>query len=141
MWQYITSKNIKCLYHCVNSDFETLEQFINANKFNMIHYFTNTQDIKTILTTGKSNKSSWNITEEEPPRIDHAIYFKNSSNKICCLTYNSYYPADKVRQEVEQWAAERELKATVYDAKYSWYAPNSTCFVVISLPDVTVKLK
>lgn len=145
MWETITSEKIRCLYHGSNSDFEMLEQFIKVNGFNKLHLFSVTPDIKAVLKSGGFHRSlcdKWGVRDEDiPPYKDHAAYFKNTKDKVCCLTYNPYYPADKIRLEVEQWATERGLKATVYDAKYSWYYPNSTCFVIISLPDVEIKLK
>lgn len=132
----------RCIYHGNKSDFTMLEAFLKANNFDRMHTWGGGDQVETVLKSGTFASSKRRFVDEKnPPYIDHAKYFKSTVTGICCLTYNPYYDADHIKPEVIAWATSLGLKAEVYDSSKSWYYPDSTCFVVISLNGIEIKLK
>ena len=142
-WFKTTPTEIRGIYHSDQSDFERLEAFIKANGFNRMHGWNTGDKVEKIIRSGSlvSNGRFECTYPKKPPYIDHPRYFKNTQTKVCCLTYSPYYDADDIREEISEWANSLGLKAEVYDSSESWYSPGNTCFVVISLPEVEIKLK
>lgn len=72
---------------------------------------------------------------DAPPNYDHTVAFKNIKEKKCWIVYQPYYSKSEIEPEVVAWATAHGLAAQVLDTSESWYSPNSTCVVIISLPE------
>lgn len=71
-----------------------------------------------------------NLIQINMPHLDHCIIFKTKSGDVI-LTSHSYVPIESMKDKIDEWANENNLKAKYYDSTYSWY--NSTNLVVIRL--------
>ncbi len=138
-WERTDANYIKNIYHSSESNMDMLRRFIEANGFDRMHDYQPGANIKKVLLSGGfyGRYSS----ENDPPYHDHKQYFKNTKTGLCCLTYNPYEQADKIRAKIKKWAHDNGLEADVYDASHSWYSPNNTCFVVIHLPGRKIVLE
>jgi len=133
-WEKTDNKSIQGIYHDKNlSDMVMLRRFVEINGFDRMHSYHDGLDIQSILKTGGFYGREY-TPKNRPPHIDHPKLFKNTSTGLCCLTYNPYKNADRIRSEIELWASAHRLEAEVYDSSHSWYYPGHTCFVVIHLP-------
>lgn len=118
--------------------FKAPKEFLDANGFTRATYYQNQEVIEKILKSGTFSSTGVGKPRENIPHLDHAIIYKNPKTKVCCLVYIPYNDANKIRDEVNQWAESKGLKAEIYE--HSWYN-DSTCLVIISLPSAKIFLK
>ena len=139
-WTTINRNFMKQIYSCEHSDKEMLLDFINVNGFSKMKAYESGQSIRKVLKQGGPSDIS-DILDIIPPFLDHSQYFKNANSEVACLTYNTYENIDNVRKALTEWTEKKGLEFEVYEPKHSWYYPKNTCFVVIHLPGVVIKLK
>lgn len=138
-WRSTTEENLRYIYHQQESDYDMLREFIRINGFNRMlsSYYS---DCVSIIRHGKvSSRIIRDRDENLAPYQDHCVFYKNTITGKYCLTYAPYEPIEDIREEVEAWAKRYGFAVDFYDPHRCWYS-NSTCFVVIRLPDVTVKV-
>ena len=139
-WTTINRSFMKHIYSCEFSDKEMLLSFINANGFSKMTGYETECNVKNVLTKG-GYTDFYHSLGTKPPFLDHSQFFKNVNTGVCCLTYNTYENIEKVRNALTEWSIKNNLEFEVYAPENSWYYPNKTCFVVIHLPDVQIRLK
>ncbi len=118
--------------------FKAPKEFLDANGFTRATHYQNQEVIEKILKSGTFSSNGCGHPRENVPYLDHIIIYKNPNTKVCCLVYIPYSDANKISDEVNQWAESKGLKAKIYE--HSWYN-GSTCLVIISLPSVKILLR
>lgn len=113
-----------------NINLQKLEIFIKEN--NIVTYkSTSSVFAKSMFNFFKSGgEYGRNLIQINMPHLDHCIIFKTKSGDVI-LTSHSYVPIESMKDNIDKWANENNLKAKYYDSTYSWY--NSTNLVVIRL--------
>jgi len=89
-------------------------------------------NVPRFLRSGRSNIGFPNHHADNPPYIDHEVFFKATSPLKVWLVYHPYYDVESIREEVEDWAARHDLHVEFYDSSKSWYNKNDTSMVVIT---------
>ena len=126
----ISKTNVSKLYNYNNYDEELFEKFVKNN--NIVSYSKHPTFVSWdyYLKHGR-DVGGTKHNEGLPPHNDHAYAFKTSSKEIYYV-YQPYFKADKIREDVENWADKVGISCKVYESNYSWYnREHDTCMVIL----------
>lgn len=93
---------------------------------------TRGQNVPRYLETGRDTRGYPNYIENEPPYLDHVVYFKATQPLKVWLVYQPYQLLDSAYDEIIRWAEQSGLYVEFYDSDKSWYSRGNTSIVVIS---------
>lgn len=116
-------------------DLILLQRFIDENGFVSVSTCRDLTTMKWFLKNGK-DVGKYRINDR-PPQDDHGYYFKYKSGE-CAYVYQPYADIAVLDVEVKEYADKLGLSGVVYDSRHSWYYPNNSLVVVVSLPHQSV---
>jgi len=138
-WEKLTERHNLDLPSQRNTDFNLFDKFIEANEIVDCRKSITYAEFEKFLQSGRD---AGKIVKNECPPLGfhgHGYFYRSKTGDICYI-YHPYTLEKILEPELKQWTKERDLKAVIYDKIYSWYNPNSTLLVVITLKNVNIKV-
>ena len=137
-WIKLKKGKYDWMYSNQHTDFELLQKFIDENGFVSVTNGRAGTTFKWYLQHGK-DVGRYDL-DDHPPGDDHGYFFKYPSGE-CVYAYHPYADIAELAPQVKRWADGLKVKAAVYSGAYSWYYPNESLLVVVSLPDRNIKVR
>ena len=93
--------------------------------------------IKRFFENGGIQAGKSDLSVKSIPKMDHYYFYRNSKKEIY-LTSNSHSSYESISKDLEQWN-DGSFNINIVDSSKSWYWPNETVLIVITLKGVNVK--
>lgn len=140
-WKSVKGYNV--YPHCSKASKAGFNDFVISNGFSELRVGT-PNNMKLFLEKGKDSSKEYSAFYYLNRYVMKAMCFRNRyDNKQCIILqpYTYWESLELIRADIASWAKEYDIKAVVYDSRYSWYYPGMTILIVISLPGVDIKVK
>ena len=125
-------------YTCDYTNYDMFSLFLK--KYEIDKYFKNTKiyckSISNFFKSGRQlGKTEQDVRAVFDGLIDHCMFYKTKNNKIILTSHIYNLTPEQAKQKFTDNGNNVEFDIEVFDSKESWYNPNETTLVLISLKE------